>query len=130
VAVLLADCTPNGKCVQQRFMSGGGLGTNACYSNGVKLTTVLSGGRSFTGSIKVFKADGTVCYTVESQPRGGGVNALSYRNSSGDVVATATIDRNLLAVTCTGQTTPQVVDTSCQPGLSGNGGGCGNGTCM
>jgi hypothetical protein len=129
VAALLADCTPSGRCMQQRFMSGGGVGSNACYANGVKLSTVVSGGRNVTATIKVFKADGTLCYTVEPEQRGGGVNALLYRDASGQPVASATVDRNTLAVACTGSTTPQIVATSCQPGLQGAG-NCSNGMCM
>jgi hypothetical protein len=132
VAALQADCAPAGMCVQERLMSGGSLSSNVCYSNGVKVMSSLmgGGGRNFTSSIKVFKADGTLCYSLDPQPRGAGVNAVNYRDASGNVVATATIDRNFLAVSCTGQTTPQIVQTSCQPGMAGSIGGCGNGTCM
>jgi hypothetical protein len=130
VAALINDCMPAGKCVQQRFMGGTGIGTNVCYTNGIKLVTSLMGGRNATAAIKVFKADGTLCYTVEPEQRGGGVNAILYRDASGQAVASATMDRNTLAVACTGTTTPQSVATSCQPGLPGTTNGCGNGMCM
>jgi hypothetical protein len=130
VAALFADCMPTGKCVQQRSMGGGGISSNVCYGNGVKLVTSVMGGRNATTAIKVFKADGTLCYTVEPEQRGGGVNAVLYRDASGQAVASATVDRNTLAVACTGTTTPQSVATSCQPGLQGSTNGCGNGMCM
>ena len=131
-AVMGADCTPAGMCVQQRVSSGGGLGSNACYSNGVKLVTSLSGGgRNPTASIKVFRADGSLCYSVEPEQRGGGVNAIAYRDASGQQIASATVDRNSLAIACTGSTVPQSVPLGCQPGLTSNGagGGCRSGMC-
>ncbi|HXU80006.1 MAG TPA: hypothetical protein VN914_01325 [Polyangia bacterium] len=131
LAAVMFDCTPTGMCVQQRTSGGGGLGNNVCYGNGVKLVTSLSGGgRNPTAAIKVFKADGTLCYTVEPEQRGGGVNAIAYRDASGQQIASATVDRNSLAIACAGTTTPVSVPMSCQPGLQGSTGSCRNGMCM
>jgi len=118
VAALQEPCTPQGRCVQQRVMSGGGIGTNVCFANGVKLITSISGnGRNQNVTIRVMKPDGSACYSIEPESRGSGVTGLNYRTPAGEIVGTATRNGNSLAVTCIGSTTPISVDATCQPGL-------------
>jgi hypothetical protein len=130
VAALQAACMPAGNCVLQRVMGGGGIGSNVCYANGVKAFTSISGnGRGQNTTIRVMRADGTACYTIEPESRGGGVTGLNYRAPSGELIATGIVqNRTQLAIACTGTTAPQVVETSCQPGLVIT--GCSNGSCQ
>jgi hypothetical protein len=125
------SCMPAGSCMQQLTMSNGGIATNICYANGVKQVISIMGGRTQSTNIRFFNADGTSCFSIEPQQgRGGGVNALTYRDAGGNVVANATLDGGLLSITCVGQSTPQVVPATCQPGVMRNGGpSCTNGTC-
>jgi hypothetical protein len=128
LADLMSTCTPTGRCVQQRVMGGGGIATNFCYDNGIKLITSVAGnGRNPMVAIRVMRADGTGCYTVQPESRGSGVTGLNYLAPSGQVVAIGTLERNRLTINCTGQP-PQVVDVACQPGLMTT--GCTNGTCQ
>lgn len=140
VATLMIGCEPQGACVQQRAGGGGGGGggNNVCYANGVKFiqSMVFNGmGGGATNVTRVTRADGTLCYSMESS--GGGRNGgngglIVYRGPTGAMVATASLDQQFLAVACPGEP-PQVVASSCQPGLSGGRGGgptCGQGMCM
>jgi hypothetical protein len=126
LAGLLKECTQAGSCVQQRAMGRGGA-TNTCYANGVKfLGSTGNGGLT----VQVTKPDGSACYTFQAILGGGGVNAFSYLAPNGQMVARVTLDRNLAAVTCTGEMTPQVVNLICLPGLmTGRGGGGGSAMC-
>jgi hypothetical protein len=132
LSALVAACTPSGSCVQQQTMSGQGIGTNVCHANGVKVVTTLSGGGGMlSASVRVLKPDGTACYTLEPQSgRQRGVIALTYRGPNGETLATATLDGMFLAIVCAGQTTPQIVSSSCQPGLMTGRSMCTNGACM
>lgn len=116
------SCMASANCVQQLTMSASGVGTNICYDNGVKAIISFMGGRSLSISSRWFRADGSVCFSTEPvQGSTSGVTAFSYRGADGNIVATATLDGNFLAVTCTGQSTPQVISATCQPSLSRNG---------
>jgi len=129
VAALQTGCMPAGTCVQQRSVSGGGIGTNACFANGVKvITTIQGGGRNQAVAIRVLRPDGTGCYTIEPESRGGGVTGLNYRSPSGELVATGLVMRDRLNIVCTGMTAPTSVPASCQPGLMIT--GCTNGSCQ
>jgi hypothetical protein len=131
VAALVDSCKPAGTCVQQLVMGGGGISTNVCFQNGVKVITSIrqGGGRTPPVNIRVMRPDGSGCYSIDSESRGSGVTGLNYRTPSGELVATATRDGNRLAVTCIGTTTPQVVDATCQPGLVASN-SCTNGSCQ
>jgi hypothetical protein len=129
VAALQAACTPTGSCVQQRTTGGGGIGNNVCFANGVKVITSISGGgRNAPVTIRVLRADGTGCYTIEPEARGGGVTGLNYRTPSGELVATGLVMRDRLNIVCTGMTAPTSVAASCQPGLMIT--GCTSGSCQ
>jgi hypothetical protein len=129
VAALVEECIPAGTCVQQQLSVGGGISSNICYANGVKLmTTIQGGGRNPSTAIKVLKPGGAPCYSIDPEQRGAGVVGHNFRAPTGEIVATATIDRNRLIIVCINQTSPTAIDLSCQPGLS-PANGCNRGAC-
>jgi hypothetical protein len=129
IAKLMFQCQAEGACVQQR-MGGNNGGTNICYANGVRVTSMPSGGRGQSANVRVLGADGKLCYTYEAPPgRGGGGAPATYRDSLGNVMATATTDNGFMAITCTGQMIPTVVSSACQPGATNGMNGCTNGMC-
>lgn len=121
------ECTPSGTCIQQ--FNPGAVSPNVCYANGVKiLPTPSSTARMFT--LRFLRADGTTCYSIRSTGSSqGSVSRFVYLNARDVEVASATIERNgLLAVTCTNQPNPVIVQLACQPGVSGQA-RCAAGTC-
>ncbi|MFT3773261.1 MAG: hypothetical protein QM820_48400 [Minicystis sp.] len=122
---MFAACTPTGACTQQNA----GTDVNACYENGVK----VSSGISPTGSsLTYYKADGTVCFTADSSFSATSATS-TYKDADGNVLLKDTADVNTGAQTveCGGQT--YMIDSgsdackACAESTTGE--TCTNGTC-
>jgi hypothetical protein len=109
VTSLTAGCLPSGTCTTHTDL--GTLTTTICYSNGVKVVSMLSGS-SFTSTYK--NASG-VCYsTAASAPTGTSAQIL-YKNAAGTTVVEIDVPDtgmpNKQTYTCEGGA-PIMVDTN------------------
>ncbi|APR76418.1 Hypothetical protein A7982_01765 [Minicystis rosea] len=123
---MFADCTPAGACTQET----GATTVNACYANGVKVSTGLGAAGA---SLIYYKADGSVCFTGDSTFSTTSVTA-TYKDTDGNVLLTDTTSLSgstAQTIVCGGET--YVVDPSsaacqsCQMG--GSSSSCVNGAC-
>lgn len=125
---VMTTCVPSGSCVQQTDTVT--YATNTCYANGVKQITSLN---AVTGSAVVTVKNGSAtCYSMEI----GGITAtatnytLTVKNSSGQIIATGTVDgAGSTTIACTGGQ-PVTIDSNCDPtGSSSSTTTCTTGTC-
>ena len=94
LANLLESCPPGGTCTLQSTVTTNpsGVISNVCYSNGVKMSSILNSTLIRTTTTR----NGAVCYSAETPITTGSstTNTTTYKNGTGTVVATVTIDRN------------------------------------
>jgi hypothetical protein len=126
-ADLMTSCPLSGTCVTQQL----GMSVNICYSNGVKMSAVISSTDSLLMSLTV-KNGSKTCYT-------GQVDETSYvlKNTSGKQVATLDLTGYTMdefPITCPDDTTG-TLDSSCGAEVTsaisatGMNGECTDGTC-
>ena len=109
-------------CITQNTTTGNIQQMNACYGDGHSASTTVDSTTSTT--TMTFKQNGTVCYTAQiavSMAASGSPTSThsTYKNGSGNVVATEDYDVSSKAetVTCAGGQ-PVVLDTSCSNSTS------------
>jgi hypothetical protein len=139
LVTLTQDCVPSGTCMEQ---SGGITADNRCYSNGVKVGTMLAVLPTPSLTLTTKKPDGGVCYTVTGALTSvqATTAALVLKNAAGQQVATGSYNLTTMqaSVMCDGATFDAAAVASCAgvlslpslPGTTTAGpGSCTAGTC-
>jgi len=109
-----------GACIEQSETTATTSTTGTCYSNGTKAFSTVD--LATFDTIMTFENGSTVCYSQEIELTGSGtttISASTYKDGSGNVVATGTWDEttNVTTVTCTGGQ-PIVLNSACDDSTS------------
>jgi hypothetical protein len=124
MASLFASCTPSGTCVEQTDSAT--LSSNVCYSNGVK--ELFSLDMTTQAAVVTVKNGNTTCFSIEETASSSGTTTnLTFKNASGQTIATGTNNGATTTITCTGSQ-PVTLDASCDP-TSGATTDCTTGSC-
>jgi hypothetical protein len=129
VQALIASCPPSGTCVSQK--TDGGAKSELCFASGVHATSTTlddQNGCSGVTVVTVTKADGSPCYSIESNLEGvcEGTRYV-WKDAAGQVVATGSANgysSPTTTITCTA-----INDTTSCNAPSGANGGKGDPCC-
>ena len=138
---LFSNCTPMGTCMSQFSLMP--IGSNQCYSNGVKVSSVLNASAGGAGTYTItYSKMGQTCYSIEVPVSGANQQTFTftYKNAAGTAVATGTYEMamNKFTVMCTGGMTYDLSNPACtnvprgmpMGGAGGMGSDCPMGTCQ
>jgi hypothetical protein len=132
-----ADCVPSGACIAQTTPTG----QITCFDNGVTLVQATSIAGTSVALLYTLEKDGAICYSISVDTASivaaatGGALSVPVQDATGATIATLSYDpaTGQTTITCTGSTTPMVLDPSCGSALSFTSGGatsnCTPGTC-
>lgn len=127
---LLQTCAPAGSCSRQGGGGPSGVGSSACYANGVTVGTSSGlNGMNVVTTLTVSRK-GVRCYNIEGTS-GSSTSATTYVISGpgGEVATAVTADKaGNVSVTCQGQK-PVLVDYACLKPVSTGTDGCTLGEC-
>jgi hypothetical protein len=127
---LLQTCAPAGSCAWQGGGGPDGVGSSACYANGVTVSTSSGWNGTNVFSTLTVSRKGVRCYTIK-ETGGSTTSAITYVISGpgGEVATAVTADKaGNVSVTCQGQK-PVPVDFACLNPVSTGTDGCIPGEC-
>jgi len=87
---LVAACATGGTCTSAE--TDGGTVSDLCFASGVRATFSgqIGGTSSSPRTVRVTKADGSPCYSLETALIGGELYRYTWKDAAGEVVATGT----------------------------------------
>ena len=130
---LYAACPESGACTVER--TDAGVDQSYCYPSGVRAEYTMNGGGCSPTELRVYKADGSLCY-IEQSERTNPPNVIcegssyTWRNAAGAVVATGVSSIGDLRIACAGTDERLQCDpTFCPSGIWPMRYGCQPGAC-
>jgi len=136
VADVEKDCIVTAACTKQQTTTASGDEVDACFANGSKMQSVTSidaDTKKLTTSFAAKNPSGVVCMSSEmSFDAIGRTGAITYKNGSGSIVATAVVNSNAdVTFTCVDGRTKTLHATCVLPDAgSGGSSTCTPGTCV
>jgi hypothetical protein len=135
VTDVTSTCVPAGACVSERGVDGAGRPLErVCHANGIKMTSVTTVGTSaVTVASTVYKADGTVCYVLETTAALGPepTSTSTVKAADGRTLGTIAVKGTSITFQCAGGAPASVDFAACarEAGMFGSPAMCTPGTC-